>query len=251
MFYQFQHYGASENFSKECGENFNFPIHLHHFFELIAVISGKMDVSVDGTVYPLTKGEAVLVFPHQVHSLASKTSRHILCIFSPELIKAYTNRYAAKIPENNAFTLNPYLIEQLKNIREEASSFEKKGFLYSICATLDASTTYRERMNLQENLLYKCFDFVEKNYKNDCSLHALTQDINFSYSYMSRYFKKMTGVSFNEYVNQYRISKACHLLTESGCSVLECAYEVGYTALRSFNRNFKEYTGKTPNQYRK
>jgi len=251
MFYQFQHYGVSKTFSKESGKNFSFPMHLHQFFELITVTHGEMEVMVDGCVYTIQKGEAILVFPHQLHALSSKNSRHMLCIFSPDLIQAYSRKYAAKIPVNNQFQLPPDRLEQLKRIDEDASIFEKKGFLYAACADFDACATYKNRVQNQESLLYTCFDFVERHYRQDCSLDALSQTISFSYSYISRYFKKITGISFNEYVNQYRISKACNILTDSDCSVLECAYEVGYTSLRSFNRNFKQYTGITPKEYRK
>ncbi len=251
MFYEFHHFGSSESFSKECGENFSFPIHLHQSLELIAVVSGKMDVTVDENSYSVNEGEAVLVFPHQLHSLSSNNSEHILCIFSPELVKAYASKYSALVPENNKFLLNEYLVNNLKNIEKTSSSFEKKGFLYSVCAEFDKCTGYKKRINSHENLLYKIFEFVEENYKNDCSLYMLAKQVAFSYSYLSRYFKKITGMSFNEYVNQYRIRNACHILTNSTCSVLECAYEVGYNSLRSFNRNFKQYMGVTPNEYRK
>ncbi|MBQ4518070.1 MAG: helix-turn-helix transcriptional regulator [Clostridia bacterium] len=251
MFYQFQHYGTTKAFCKENGKNFSFPIHLHHFFELIVVTCGEMEVVIDGEIYLLKSGEGVLVFPHQVHSLSSIDSEHSLCIFSPELIKAYTSKYIDKIPADSSFVLKSYLLERLKQIDEESSLFDKKGFLYSVCAEFEQNRKYKERMKEQESLLYSCFEFVERNYKNNCTLYELCQETNFSYSYISRYFKKMTGISFNEYLNQYRIMKACRQFEELNCSVLSCAYDVGYNSLRSFNRNFKKYAGVTPRQYMK
>lgn len=251
MFYEFQHYGVSKAFSREDGKNFSFPMHLHQFFELITVVSGDMAVAVDACSYSLHQGESILIFPHQLHSLSSKTSEHILFIFSPELIGVYASKYAASIPASGKFTLRPQLLEQLESLREDSSLFEKKGFLYSVCADFDRNAEYKKRIHNEKSLLYHFFEFVEKNYKSDCSLHRLAEQLTFSYSYVSRYFKKLTGISYNEYVNQYRINKACHILTNSTCPVLECAYEVGYTSLRSFNRNFKQYTGMTPNEYRK
>ncbi len=218
---------------------------------LIVCNSGEMDVTIDSSIYQIKKGEAVLVFPHQLHALSSNESEHTLCIFSPELVKAYINKYASRVPKNSKFLLNQYLFETLQSIDEGCSSFEKKGFLYSLCAEFDKTTDYREKTKSQEHLLYKIFDFVELHYHDDCSLDILAEKIGYSYSYLSRYFKRMTDMSFNEYVNQYRISKACHILTNSSSSVLQCAYETGYNSLRSFNRNFKLYTNMTPNQYRK
>ena len=47
MLYQFQHFGISEYFCKEYGENFNYPIHLHQSFEFIVVLDGEMKITVD------------------------------------------------------------------------------------------------------------------------------------------------------------------------------------------------------------
>ena len=60
----------------------------------------------------------------------------------------------------------------------------------------------------------------------------------------------MTGLSFIDYLNQYRLNNACRLLENSEQSVLECALSSGYTSLRSFNRNFRNRYQTTPQQYR-
>ena len=102
----------------------------------------------------------------------------------------------------------------------------------------------------RENLLYRIFEFVEKNYKNDCSLERLSDDTGFSYHYLSRYFKSRVSITFNSYVNLYRISKACYILNNTDYTVIQCALECGYTSLRSFNRNFRLRTKLTPIEYR-
>ena len=122
----------------------------------------------------------------------------------------------------------------------------KKGHLNQ--TNLDAK--YIEKNNEDKNLLYKIFEFVESNFDKNCSLKFLSKKTGFSYPYLSRYFKNNVGISFNSYVNQYRINNACYILNNSNCSILECALDSGYTSLRSFNRNFKSITGITPKEYR-
>lgn len=239
-----------EYIRKEYGENFNFPNHMHQAFEFITVLSGEMTVTVDSNCYILNEGDALLVFPNQIHSLESKNSKHMLCIFSPELVKAYSSRLSDKIPENNLFFPDKYLIDTLDKISENSSMLEKKGLFYSLCADFDKNAIYKERKNDDKDLLYQIFNFVELNYNKDCSLSNLTDCTGFSYSYLSRYFKRVVGISFNDYVNQYRISNACYLLSNSDCSILQCALESGYNSLRSFNRNFVMRLSVTPNEYR-
>ena len=89
MFYQTQHFGLSEYFHKETGTNFSFPMHMHHSFELITIIEGSMTVIVGNDKYELKKGESILVFPEQLHSLESSESKHILFIFSAHTITLF------------------------------------------------------------------------------------------------------------------------------------------------------------------
>ncbi len=250
MFYQYQHFGLSEYFCKEYGENFSFPAHLHQSFEFIAILSGEMEITVENTVYTLTKGEALLIFPHQLHALNSNNSAHMLCIFSPEIVKAYSAKTAKKHPKNNKFIPSKSLIDAINSLNDTDSSIKKKGILYTVCAEFDENTAYTEKSNADKNLLSEIFAFVELNFTKDCSLENLARKIGFSYAYLSRYFKNTVGMSFNTYVNQCRINNACYLLNNSDCSILQCALDSGYTSLRSFNRNFKAITGVTPQTYR-
>lgn len=250
MFYEFNHFGISGYFHKEYGENFSYPMHLHHSFEFITVTSGEMDVTVDNTTYHLGKKRSVLIFPNQLHSLASTESRHMLCIFSPELVKAYSSKTAGNRPVKSLFEPDEYILSSLDNICENSSDIEKKGILYSLCAVFDKTAEYASFDTDRENLLYKIFDFVEHNYSGECSLYSLAGKTGYSYSYISRYFKRVAGISFNDYVNRYRISKACYMLTNSDCTVLKCAMDSGFGSLRSFNRNFMEYVSVSPARYR-
>ena len=93
-------------------------------------------------------------------------------------------------------------------------------------------------------------EFVEKNYDKSCSLDDLGNGVGYNRSYLSRYFSDATGMPFVSFVNQYRISRACQVLKNSNKTVLECAYDCGFSSLRSFNRNFKLYLGVSPKDYR-
>lgn len=251
MLYQFQHFAIAGYTKKEYGENLCFPAHLHNSFEFILVTEGSMEVMIDNKLYCLKKGESVLVFPNQVHSIQSTSSRHFLVIFSTHLVKAYSSKVAYKIPIDNRVKIPCYLIENMDVLDDDSSTVEKKGIYYCLCAEFDKNATYIERKNDDKNLLYTIFKYVEDNNGKNCDLSTVAQNIGFSYSYISRYFKKIVGVSYNSYLNSYRISKACYILENSDCTVLSCAMECGYDSLRSFNRNFMEITGKTPGQFRK
>ena len=251
MFYEYKHFEMAENVKVSCGRNLNFPSHMHQSFEIMAVLSGKMEVTVDNRQHVLNEGEATLIFPNQIHSMASMDCKHMVCIFSPELVRAFAGKVSGMVPANNFFVPGQYLLAGLKQMTDTSSLMEKKGLLYLLCNAFDKKAIYKERNDEDKSLLYKIFVFVEKNYNQDCSLKRLSQETGYSYGYLSRYFKGIVGISYNDYVNKYRINSACYLLLNSDCSVLQCALDSGYESLRSFNRNFMDYMSITPNAYRK
>ena len=72
-----------------------------------------------------------------------------------------------------------------------------------------------------------------------------------SESQFSRFFKRNTGNSFTDHVTKLRISRACDLLANSTLPVTDVCYEVGYTNISNFNRNFRRQRGSTPSEYRR
>jgi len=94
-------------------------------------------------------------------------------------------------------------------------------------------------------------DYVDKNYEKEIFLDLLSEKLNISKTYLSSYFKEKTGMNFVDYLNSYRIRKATKLLEDSSTMIKDVAIKVGIPNIRSFNRSFKKYTGKSPNEYRR
>lgn len=78
----------------------------------------------------------------------------------------------------------------------------------------------------------------------------LAQEIFLNPDYLSRIFKKETGMSLTEYILSVRMAKAKELLAMPGMSISMVAYQTGYTSLPYFCKVFKRETGVTPGQYK-
>lgn len=251
MFYESKNLLKANDLKIEQGKDLSFPLHLHGSFELITVTDGEMKVVVDGTDYLLTPGYSILVFPNQTHELITeKHSSHYLCIFSSELVRAYSKIYLSKVPKNNIFRLESFYISKLQQLTAETSICAVKGLLYSICGEFDSNAKYRERNTEKDGLLFQIFKFVENNHDAKCDLETLSVSLTYNYGYLSRYFKERTGISFTEYVNRYRITEACYLIGNTEKTFLSISCECGFDSLRSFNRNFIKIMGITPGDYK-
>lgn len=251
MIYQAQHSLNCDYYKVEHSRNSGFPSHLHTSFEFIVILDGEMWVTVNHTQYRLTEGQALLIFPNQLHALQTREhSEHLLCIFSPHLVKAYGNVFLNSSPKSNFFMPNRFYVDQLLNLENNADPLRIKGILYSLCAEFNGTADYTDNKSREDSLLLDIFAFVQSNYMRDCSLHSLAEHISYHEVYLSRYFKKCTGLTFSEYVNRCRVNEGAYILRNSQKKILDIAYDCGFESLRSFNRNFKAIMGTTPNRYR-
>lgn len=94
-------------------------------------------------------------------------------------------------------------------------------------------------------------NYINENYAKDISVDLLADKLKISRTYLSRYFKNSTGINLSDYINTFRMKKACTLLQNSLLMVKDIAPQVGICNIGTFVRLFKSYTGKTPNDYRK
>lgn len=253
MFYEMRHPVGVDYFSLERGRDFSFPSHIHYHFEIIMLLSGEMTVQVDNKEYRLTPGKAVLVFPNQIHSLITeKESEHILCVFTPKLVNFFFKQNHRKLPVDNSFSLPQYYERLFADMKEDDNLSKVKGTLYGLCGVFEEQAIFIDAGRDEESrLLHKIFSFIDSNFQDECSLEKLSEEVSYSYAYISKYFKKNVGMSYNSYVNYYRISEICYRLDNTEDSILKISDECGFKSLRSMNRNFKAQMGMTPAEYRK
>lgn len=93
-------------------------------------------------------------------------------------------------------------------------------------------------------------EIVQEQYDKDISLEYCAAVMNFNPAYISRVFKKEMGVSFSEYLSEYRMNIAKNLLATTELKVSEIGQKVSYTNISAFIRTFRRTFGVTPGQYR-
>lgn len=94
------------------------------------------------------------------------------------------------------------------------------------------------------------FNFVRENFRRQISLDEVAEKASLTAPSFARYFKKVTGKTFTNFVNQYRLLHASKLLTESEMSIMDVCFESGFNNFSHFNKLFRNYSGKTPSAYR-
>lgn len=94
------------------------------------------------------------------------------------------------------------------------------------------------------------FNYVSKNFQQSIPLTEIADKVFMTTPAFCRYFKKTTGKTFTQFVNEFRIVHATKLLAEQPTSITEICYESGFNNFSHFNKLFKKFTGKSPLKYR-
>ena len=92
--------------------------------------------------------------------------------------------------------------------------------------------------------------FIHENYSEKTTINLLAKECNMSEYYFAHFFKKVTKMTPVEYLNDYRIKKACLLIKNSDFNIIDIAYEIGFNNLSNFNRIFKKIMKMTPSSFR-
>jgi AraC-like DNA-binding protein len=88
----------------------------------------------------------------------------------------------------------------------------------------------------------------------EITLPKLAQASGISVAHLSRIINELLGRNFYEFINMYRVEEAKRRLSSPGAGgekLIAVALECGFNSLATFNRVFKETTGRTPSAYRK
>lgn len=92
--------------------------------------------------------------------------------------------------------------------------------------------------------------YIEANYEQRTSLSTVAERLHVSSNYLSRVFRRETGMTLTSYIQRVRIDHARRLLAEGRESISEIAYRVGYRNYRDFYRNFVKQENASPRQVR-
>ncbi len=99
-------------------------------------------------------------------------------------------------------------------------------------------------------LIQTTLDYIDFHYSGELSLSSLAQMCSVSESYLSALFKKETGTTVTDYVNNTRIRQSLILLNSTKLSIGEISARCGFLDANYFSRTFKKILGLSPREYR-
>lgn len=92
--------------------------------------------------------------------------------------------------------------------------------------------------------------YVAERFRDHVTLSAAAGVCHLGVSQFSRLFKREHGETFNQFVAEFRIRRACDLLSRSPVPVKQVGFGVGFSDLAYFSRSFRRLVGVCPSEFR-
>lgn len=229
----------------------NLP-HWHIESELIFAEKGSAEVMTDNNLYGLSEGYCVFIRSGAVHYIKAESDSVISVMkIDSQLISAEFGTLAPVCP---LLEKKYDVSEAFEKIRQEISNSEK--YYEVICSGLALALTAEifrnektssSKISSGSDAYKKLLRIISERFA-DITFDEAAEIMCFSKPYFSKYFRRMSGMTFSEYLNIVRVSEAVKMLSKGNLSAGETAVAAGFGTIRSFNRVFKQYTGFTPRE---
>lgn len=270
-------------YMNRCTEQIYSHVHAHDFIEIAYVASGRGLHNIGGKEYEVAKGDLFVInydVPHEFRSVPTLNESGLQvynCVFRPQFLdESLVNSHCfsdilhifllssffEEGADNDIHLLrqdNPEIRDIYEKMYREYSS-KNYGYIEMLRACLlqlivlifrSYRNTETEEHKVREKRYFDdAIRFMKKHYNQEIKLEDLAAMSFLSRSYFCSSFKKCTGMTVLEYIQNLRISEACTMLRETDEKIVGIAQNVGYSNLKFFNRLFKAITGKTPSEYR-
>lgn len=251
-------------------------LHSHNYFQIYYVIRGTILHHVEDSLAKLTTGDVFILPPNLPHYIEvpegaadfysmsftpdfyqnAKDSNKLVLDFLHYLKTETANNIQPKI--TLAYEDSVFVEVLLKRIMEEFLDKktgkneiikESVSVVLSVFARVYFEET-AETLNVVENkqMVMYCIDYVKDHFDEEITLAEMVHLSAMSKTCFCSIFTAITGTSFKEYLNRYRIERAAELIT-SGEKVSVAGSYCGYGDFSTFYRNFKKYMGMAPSEF--
>lgn len=250
-------------------------LHTHAFFEIVYMVNGcaKHEVLQKNgkeRLSTLDKGSIILINLEEAHRfLENKTATYLhrdvvirkslfkdACDFlSPTLHNDLTScliplQVSVSVDKIIHFEQKIKLIRQILPSKQREKQALIKSLLISLLECFLSSDTEAYFSNFPDWFNEFLANFNKIEYIK-AGLPKLIQDCNYDKKYLCFVFKKYTGTTMTEYLNNIRLNYAVSLLRNTNKTVSEIALELGLSSVSYFNVIFKKRYGVTPKEMRR
>ena len=248
------------------------PSHYHEAIEVICVLEGSCIVTMPDRTITLESGQFLVINSGLVHaSRCPSTGNHTILLQIPdEFLSAYLpdpSKLWFSIDYNSTSEMVQNQIQRLRELLLSMGKMKKEaqpGYMLSVMKLLFEFLEILYRNFLHEmpgdyhpksarvlSRLDAVLAFTQENYNRAISLGEAASVAALQPEYFCRFFRQNMGMTYNAYLNDYRLSRVYRDLIATDQGVGELSAKHGLTNEKLFHRLFRERFHMTPLQVRK
>ena len=249
-------------------------LHRHDAWELYYVVHGFGKRMAGDTLHPFAAGDVALIPPSMLHRWEYSPDsadddgyvRYLMVAFSHSLVERcmavfpeLRNRLTGITFPTNALKFGIGSSQSIRRILSRMNDMDELGRLCEMFRLLPVIFTSSDHtlagkpMSIERDVrrMQQICAYVMAHYIHTISLDDIAAEVGMNRSAFCSYFKRCKGMTFSQYVTQYRLNTACELLKHSQKQVSEICFTVGFNDLPHFVRIFTNTLGVSPSKYRR
>ena len=262
------------NYCNTSNPFYDLWIHWHTEFEIIRILSGTYNLCIAESEIQFNQGDIAILPPRIIHGDAEDKGecKYESVVFDLEMIRLHgyaSDNFINRIISSE-ITLNYKIPSTQKDILKVVNSFfdclqsERpgyesipSGYLLVIFGLIEKNKLYTQKeilpakKRVRTEKLEIILDLMRRKYSTDISLEEMADAAGFSPKYFCRIFREMTGKAPVEYLNWFRVNRACSMLRESNEKLQDISRKCGFKDFSYFIKIFHKYKGTTPLKYRR
>ncbi len=240
-------------------ETSTYPLHWHSFIELEFFVEGTGIHELNNKKYPIKSGDIWLLSTYDSHQLVfDRGMKSVNISLVPDILHEKVLTQLNLIHPLHC-TLNKEDIQDFLSKIDILCHEQKHP---NLLADVKAVSIINEMIvniirkssadtaPINNPTVYEMINYIKANYRTNISIAELAQVFSLTPNYCGYLFKKVMGITFNDYVNTLRLKHACNSLLNTNHSINEIASDSGFNSLEYFHTTFKRFYGITPAKYR-
>ena len=264
---EIQHTNFGNNAIIRCGTHegkYDYGAHIHQFCELVWIIDGELEMTVDGRREVCRKDDIVVITPFQVHAFNTPYYCKIwICVLSDYFAETHTHDEIYLSRTSSVLKPSRALLDHLAaadfrkmcldlrdHLNDRSYLHLLRSFFYLILAEY-VSKTPPLGSGIRANTLSRILVYMSDHFKENINQSSVGKALGYSPRYISNCFDAIPAMNFRSMLNSLRVEYAKNLLINTDFGITSIALESGFSGERSFHRAFLSIVGVTPGEYRK